>query len=257
MYALEVKNLSFSYNEDKVLEDINFKVEDGEFISVIGPNGSGKSTLLKLINNLYKPKSGNVLIYDKDVSGYKAKDLAKRIAMVPQDTNIEYEFPVEDIVLMGRHPYISRFQKEDDEDYAIVNEALKLTNTSYLKGRNINRISGGERQRVLIAKAIAQNPDLILLDEPTSHLDINYQMEIFKLLKKLNENKKTTIILVVHDINLASRYSDRVILLKGGKVLGIGKPSEVINNDNIEKAYNLKVAVEKNLITNSIYVTPL
>ena len=153
MYALEVNNL----------KNINFKVKAGEFISIIGPNGSGKSTLLKLIDNLYRPKSGNILIYGKDINSYKIKDLAKKIAFVPQNTNIDYEFSVEDIVLMGRYPYIGRFKNEDDEDYRMTHEALKLTNTFYLKGRNINEISGGERQRVLIAKALAQKPDIILL----------------------------------------------------------------------------------------------
>ena len=257
MYALEVNNISFGYNGGETLKDISFKVKDGEFVSIIGPNGSGKSTLLKLINNLYKPKEGSIFIYGKEVSSYKARDLAKKVALVPQDTNIEYEFPVEDIVLMGRHPYIGRFKKENDDDYRVANEALRLTNTFYLKGRDINKISGGERQRVLIAKAIAQKSDIILLDEPTSHLDINYQMEILKVLKRLNKEKKSTIILVIHDINLASRYSDKIVLLNKGKVLGMGKPSEVINNENIEKAYKLKVVVEKNLITDSINITPL
>jgi iron complex transport system ATP-binding protein len=257
MYALEINNLNFEYTGVKVLKDINFKIKDGEFVSIIGPNGSGKSTLLKLINNIYRPKSGNILIYGKNINKYKAKDLAKKVALVPQNININYEFSVEDIVLMGRYPYIGRFGKEGDEDYEIINESLKLTNTYSLKKRNINEISGGERQRVIIAKALAQKPSLILLDEPTSHLDINYQIEILTLLRKLNKNKGSTIILVIHDINLASRYSDNLILLNKGKVLGIGKPNEVINKYNIEKAYNLKVAIEKNRITDSIQITPL
>lgn len=257
MYALEINNLSFGYNGDLVLKDISFKVRDSQFISIIGPNGSGKSTLLKILNNLYKPKTGNILIHGKDIVNYKGKNLAKKVALVPQDTNIEYDFSVEDIVLMGRHPYIGRFEKEKEVDYEIVNEALRLTNTAHLRDRNINKISGGERQRVIIAKALAQKPDIILLDEPTSHLDINHQMEILTLLKNLNKEKGATIILAIHDINLANRYSDNIILLNKGTILGMGVPSEVVNSHNIEKAYNLKVVVEKNQITDSIHITPL
>lgn len=257
MYALEIEKLNFGYETKTVLKEISFKVKQGEFISIIGPNGSGKSTLLKLLSNIYKPKSGNILIYGRNIKEYKGKELAKKMALVPQNTVIDYDFFVEDIVLMGRYPYIGRFEKEKDKDYHIVDEALKLTNTYYLKNRRINEISGGECQRVIIAKALAQNPDILLLDEPTSHLDINHQMEILRLLKDLNKKRGTTIVLVIHDINLASRYSDRILLLNNGNILGIGQPSEVVNRSNIEKAYNLKVAIERNRITDSIYIIPL
>ncbi len=257
MYALEIENLNFGYETKTVLENISFKVKQGEFISIIGPNGSGKSTLLKLLSNIYNPKSGTILIQGKNIKDYKRKELAKKMALVPQNTVTDYEFLVEDIVLMGRYPYIGRFEKEKDEDYHIVDEALKLTNTYNLKKRRINEISGGELQRVIVAKALAQNPDILLLDEPTSHLDINHQMEILRLLKNLNQKKGTTVVLVIHDINLASRYSDRILLLNNGSILGIGQPSEVVNKPNIEKAYNLKVAIERNPITDSIHIIPL
>lgn len=257
MYALEIDDLSFGYNKHSVLKDINFKIEDRQFISIIGPNGSGKTTLLKMLNNLYKPEKGNVLVHGENIVNFKGKSLAKKVALVPQDTNMDYDFSVEDVVLMGRYPYIGRFEKEKKTDHEIVEEALKLTNVYHLRKKNINEISGGERQRVIIAKALAQKPDIILLDEPTSHLDINHQMEILILLRKLNKENGTTIILVIHDINLANRYSDSIILLNKGSILGMGRPSEVINSYNIEKAYNLKVIVEKSKITDSIYVIPL
>ncbi|MCF6460924.1 ABC transporter ATP-binding protein [Clostridium sp. Cult3] len=257
MYALEIENLNFGYGTKNILKNVSFQVEEGEFISIIGPNGSGKSTLLKLLNNIYEPKSGTILIQGREIQDYKGKELARKVALVPQNTVIDYEFSVEDVVLMGRYPYLGRFEKEGPEDYSIVDEALKLTNTFYLKKRSINEISGGERQRVVVAKTLAQKPDIILLDEPTSHLDINHQIEILRLLKRLNRKHGTTIILVIHDINLANRYSDRILLLDKGQVLGIGKPSQVVNSYNIEKAYNLKVVVEKNKITDSIQITPL
>lgn len=257
MFALQVQNLKFGYSRDMILKDISFNVEKGKFISIIGPNGSGKSTLLKNLNGLYTPMEGKIVVENIDINRIKTRELAKKIALVPQNTIINYDFTVEDIVLMGRHPYKGRFQMEDDNDYKIVREALEMTNTLYLKDRIITEISGGERQRVIIAKALAQNPSIILLDEPTSHLDINHQIEILNLLKRLNREKNTTIVLVIHDINLASRYSDEIIMLNEGEILGIGSPEEVITAENIKYAYNLKVAIEKSKYTNSIYLTPI
>src|SRR5690554_3242159 len=200
MYALEVKNLQFGYKNNLVIRDISFKIKAGSFVSIIGPNGSGKSTLLKALNNIYRPQEGSILLYNRDILSYKKKDLARKIALVPQDTSIDYEFTVEDIVMMKRHPYKGRFEREDESDYKIVKEALELTNTLTLNDRIINQISGGERQRAIIAKALAQKPAMILLDEPTSNLDINHQMDILNILKKLNEENGLTVILVIHDI---------------------------------------------------------
>lgn len=257
MYALEIKDLEFGYNEDLVIKGVSFNIEKGKFISIIGPNGSGKSTLLKTINHLYNPTSGSILVDEININNMKKRDLAKKIALVPQDTVVDYDFTVEEIVLMGRHPYKSRFQKEDEGDYKIINESLEKTNTLKLKKRLITEISGGERQRVFIAKALAQKPSIILLDEPTSHLDINHQMDILNLLKKLNKEQGTTIILVIHDINLAARYSDEIILINKGEISDMGKPEDIITSDNIENIYNLKVAIEKNKYTDTTYITPI
>ena len=257
MYALEVDNLEYGYDNSLTLKGISFHVEKGEFLSIIGPNGSGKSTLLKTLNRLYKIKSGTILIESRDINDYKSRDMAKKIALVPQDTSIDYEFSVEDVVMMGRHPYKGRFQKEDQEDLDIIYEAMEMTNTLKLRDRLITEISGGERQRVFIAKALAQKPSIILLDEPTSHLDINHQMDILNLLKTLNEQRGMTIVLVIHDINLAARYSHEIILLNAGKIQRKGTPEAVITNENVEIAYNLKIAIEKNKYTNTIYLTPI
>ncbi|MCG4586285.1 ABC transporter ATP-binding protein, partial [Anaerosalibacter bizertensis] len=197
-YALEVENLNFAYRKQLVLKDISFFIEKGQFISIIGPNGSGKSTLLKNLSNLYNPESGFIKVYGKDIKKYRTKELAKNISLVPQDTTISYDFTVFDIVMMGRFPYLDRFKKENEKDFKIVAEALKKTNTFHLRNRNINEISGGERQRVIIARALAQESEIIFLDEPTSHLDINHQIDLLNLLKQLNEEKGTTIILVIH-----------------------------------------------------------
>jgi len=257
MNALEINDIKFGYGDSLVLKGVSFNVEKGEFLSIIGPNGSGKSTLLKTLNHLYIAKSGSIFIEGKDIDSLKKKDMAMKVALVPQDTSMDYDFTVEEVVLMGRHPYKGRFQKEDEEDYKIVYEAMEVTNTLTLKDRLITEISGGERQRVFIAKALAQNPSIILLDEPTSHLDINHQMDILNLLKNLNEVKGTTIVLVIHDINLAARYSHKIILLNKGKIIGDGGPSDVITMENIEQSYNLKVAIDKNKYTNTAYLTPI
>lgn len=257
MYAIEAKNIDFGYTKDLVLDNISFGIEEGSFISIIGPNGSGKSTLLKTLNNIYKPRKGKVLLQGKDIRVYKKKEIAKKISLVPQSSQIDYNFTVEDIVLMGRHPYKKRFQREDGDDYKIVRDSLKMTNTIDFRKRFINDLSGGERQRVIISKALAQKTNIILLDEPTSSLDINHQIDILELLKKLNEEENTTIILVIHDINLAARYSKEIILLKNGKILSKGTPEEVITEENIEKAYNVNTIIDRNKYTDSLYLTPI
>ena len=256
MFAIEVENLQFGYKE-KIIDDISFKIKEGQFVSLIGPNGSGKSTITKLLNHLYPPWQGRILIDNEDINSFSKKELARKISLVPQNTLIEYEFTVEDIVLMGRYPYKKRFERYNEEDYEIAYHALKATNTFHIKDKIITEISGGERQRVIIAKALAQETPIILLDEPTAHLDINHQMEILNLLRRLNKEKKTTIIIAIHDINLASRFSDEIIILSMGKIIDNGIPENVITKENMEKVYSVKVAIDKNKHTNSLSITPI
>ncbi|MTI68140.1 MAG: ABC transporter ATP-binding protein [Firmicutes bacterium] len=255
--AVEIKDLNFGYGETLNLKDVSFSIKKGDFVSIIGPNGSGKSTLLKNIASILRPKDGLIKIDNKDIENYNSKDLAKKMALVPQNTNIAYDFSVFDVVLMGRSPYLSRFQRERDIDYKKTKEALRLTDTLHLSERNINYISGGERQRVIVARALAQDTDILLLDEPTSHLDINHQIEILSLLKKLNKEKDMTIILVLHDLNLASRFSDKIVLVNEGTILAKGIPEEVITYKNLEKVYNLDMVISTNVYTASPYIIPL
>ncbi len=257
MNILNVEALEFKYDEKIIIDNLSFNIKKGEFVSIIGPNGSGKSTLLKMLNNLYSPLKGSISINKINIKDFKKKNLAKIMALVFQENKIDYEFTVEDIVLMGRYPHKGRFEKENKNDYNIVRESLEMTNTIYLRDEIITELSGGERQMVLIAKALAQEPEIILLDEPTSHLDINHQIEILNLLKKMNKEKGTTIILVMHDINLAIRYSDEIIILKDGKILDKGEPEIVITKKNMESTYNIKVAIEKNKYTKALNITPL
>ncbi len=257
MNIINLNNVEFGYGKLKVLRNIDLSVEEGQFLSIIGPNGAGKSTLLKVINNIYENYEGNISIYGKNAKDYKRKELARIISFVPQDTFLDFEFSIEELVFMGRYPFQKRFQNDAKYDYDISYRAMALTNTLEIKDRLITQISGGERQRALIAKALAQDPKIILLDEPTSHLDINHQIEVLELLKELNLKQNLTIISVLHDLNLASRYSDKLVLLKDGQILKSGSVEEVLTASNIENAYNMRAVVELNKFTNSLFVTPI
>lgn len=257
MTVLEANRIVYSYTRKPVVNDVSLEVKKGEFMSILGPNGSGKSTLLKTLSHIYIPVSGEIVLMGKPLDTYKRKEIAQRIAMVPQDTSLDFEFTVEEVVLMGRHPFLGRFGKEDVLDMDLAYEAMERTNTLHIKDSLITEISGGERQRVFIAKALAQNTSIMLLDEPTSHLDINHQIEILELLKRLNSEKELAIVLVIHDINLAARYSDRILLMKNGEIVDQGSPETVITPESIENTYGMKVVVETNRYTGHVTVTPI
>lgn len=241
--SIKVENLNFKYDEEAILKFINLKVDKGSFVSILGPNGSGKTTLLKNICHLLKPQQGHVSIEDRRLDNFKNKDLAKEMAVVHQNTNPEFDFNVEDVVLMGRFPYVKRFQSETDRDMEIALEAMKQTATLHLKHKTIRGISGGERQRVMIARALTQEPHILLLDEPISHLDIKYQMDILKLCKSLNQEKNLTIVTTLHDINLALRFSDYIILMNKGEIVNMGKPFDVLTSDSIKMVYEVDVEI--------------
>lgn len=257
MNEIKIESLAYRYENEYALNNISFSIDRGEVVSIIGPNGSGKSTLLKIINNIYSAKEGQVYIKNRKIGSYKTKELSKILSYVPQNTIIDYDFSVYEIVLMGRYPYKNRFEKENEEDHRIVKESMELTNTYYLKDRSIRDISGGERQRVLIAKAIAQKTDIILLDEPTSQLDINHEIEIFKLIKRLNEEEGKTIIMAIHDIDLSSRFSNKIVILKSGRLYKVGKPEEVIVKKYIEEVYKTNVEIDKNKYLDYLELTVL
>ena len=255
--TLKVENISFYYGARRILENIRFSAEKGDFIGIIGPNGSGKTTLLRIINNLLKPAEGAVLLDGREVSKMREKEIAKRISSVPQNPTVNFDFSVWDIVMMGRYPHLGRLSIEDERDEEIVSRCMKLTNIQHLANRSVTEVSGGELQRILIARALAQEARILLLDEPTSNLDINYQIEIMDLLRDLTLKKGITVICTMHDLNLAARYCEMLILLSNGRIRAIGRPEEVITRDNIKETFGIDVLVEKNPITNSIYVIPL
>ena len=240
---LEMEDLWSGYQGKDVLKGVNLKIKKGEFLGLIGPNGSGKTTLLRSMSKILTPRRGKVLYRGKDIAKIGAKKLAQRIAVVPQLSVFTFSFTVEDFVLLGRIPYLPRFYLERKEDYLAAEEAMRLTKTLSFRERRINELSEGEKQRVVIARSLAQNPELLLLDEPAAHLDIRYQLEVFNLLRQLNQEKGITIVLVSHDLNLASQYASRLVLVNGGKIFSEGRPSEVITEENIQKVYKVRVRI--------------
>ena len=243
MKAIEAKNLTAGYEKDPILKDITLSVEEGEFVGIVGPNGSGKSTLLRALTKVIAPQAGEAFLFEKDLSFMKLPEVARTCAFVPQETLITFAYTVDEIVAMGRTPYLGRFSSEGDSDREIITESLKLTDSLHLKGRLINELSAGERQRVIISKALAQKPRILFLDEPTSHLDIGHQIRIAKLLKRLNHDKKLTIVCVFHDLQLASDCCGKLLLINEGRVVNTGSPQEVLTREAIRQIYKVDVQI--------------
>lgn len=249
-FAIEVKDLVFNYsvNGSKSsfeLDIPDWSVEKGDFVSVLGPNGCGKSTLMRILCGLSEPKSGVIKIDSEDLSSLAAKEIAKRVAFVPQATYSIYPFSVLEIVMMGRTPFLNMMGFERNTDRAIVDDALALMQVEHLKQKGINEISGGEAQRVFIARALAQKADILLLDEPNAHLDIENQIMIFDLLKRLNEEQKLTVVAVSHDLNLVGIYSKKVSIMKNGKIILNGNKTDILNEKNILDVFNIETQLFK------------
>ena len=257
MVTLKICGVECYYGSVKVLEKVSFTIHSGELVGLLGPNGSGKTTLLKTISGALKPKTGIVYLNEAEIFGMKSREVARNIAVVPQNTDVNFDFTALDIVLMGRHPHLSRFKLESEKDLTVAKNVMDLTNTWHLAERHISELSGGERQRVIIARALAQEPKVLLLDEPTTHLDINSQLEIMDLLKELCVQRGLIVLAVFHDFNLAARYCDSVILLNKGKIVSIGGVDEVLTSENIRKVFQVDALVKKNPLTGSLYVIPL
>ncbi|MBI5143771.1 MAG: ABC transporter ATP-binding protein [Candidatus Omnitrophica bacterium] len=251
---LEIKSLVCGYDSGFLLRDINFNLEDKEILGIIGPNGSGKTTLLRAVRRLIKPKKGSILFERRDIWQIGVKELAKNIAVVSQDTPMGF-MTVEEFVLLGRIPHFEQFQfLETKEDVEAAQRALVLTDTLRFKDRLLEEMSGGERQLVLIGRALAQEPKLLLLDEPTAHLDITHQVSILDLIRRLRKEFGLTVIVVLHDLNLASEYCDRLVLLNNGRLERMGLPKEVLTYQVIEHVYKTIVVVEENPISKKPYV---
>jgi len=254
--TLRINNIACRYETTNVLENINFSARGGDFIGVIGPNASGKSTLLKSISKVLKPHTGVVLLNERDVHTLKSAEIAKNLAVVPQESVISFAFTALEVVLMGRTPHLNRFEMESTQDLIIAQKSMELTNTWYLAERPIDRLSGGEKQRIIIARALTQEPRVLLLDEPTDHLDINHQIEILDLIKRLSKEEGMVVIGVFHDLNIASQYCDRLILLHKGRIFAAGGAGDVLTGENIEKVYGVKVTVKQDDISGKLFIHP-
>jgi iron complex transport system ATP-binding protein len=246
---IEVDSIFFRYHQDWVLQDVSFQVRKGEFVGVIGPNGSGKTTLLKILYRLLSPQQGEVFFDRLSLEKMSRGEIAKKIAVVAQETYPAFPFRAIEMVLMGRSPYLGHLMFESPKDLEIAKKAMEWTETLPISQRPIDELSGGERKRVYIARALAQEPEMILLDEPTSNLDIHHQVEFLDLVLSLNREKGLTILMASHDLNLASEYCDRLIFLQNGKIYKMGSPEEVMTRENIEKVYGCEVWVDRNPVS--------
>lgn len=237
--TLKVRGLKFYYDKKIVLDDIDLDIKEGELLGILGPNGCGKTTLLKNLNKNLSPHEGCVLIDDTDLEEISKKEVAKTIAVVPQTNEIRFAFTVKDIVSMGRLPFIRAFEGESHKDMDIINSAMQRTGISEFSERYINTMSGGERQRVIIARALAQTPKILLMDEPTLHLDINTQFDVLDLVYELSKKENLAVVVVSHDLAMVARYCDRIVLIKDHKIHSMGTLDEVLTPENMDLVFGV------------------
>jgi len=240
--VIKAENLSFGYEPDQLLlENLEFAAEDGEFLAVAGPNGVGKSTLLHLLCGLLRPASGKVRVFGEDITSLSRRNIARKIAIVEQNLSAVFEYTVEQTVSMARTAWLGTLGFESEKDLQIIRDALEMTGTARFADRPLGSLSGGERQRVFIARAIAQDTPILFLDEPTSFLDLKHQLGIYELLKRIQRERGKTLITVTHDINLACRYSDKVLLLADPLSWYIGRTKDILTSELLEKVFAVKM----------------
>ena len=239
MNPLEVKDLKYSYNRYTVLDGVELEIREGEIIGILGPNGCGKTTLLKNLNKNLSPMGGCIMLDGTDLDTIAKRDIAKSVAVVPQTNEIRFSFTAREIVSMGRMPFQRSMEGESREDARIVDEAIEKVGLTHLAGRHINTMSGGERQRVMIARALAQTPRILLMDEPTLHLDINTQLEALDLIYDLSKNNGLTVVIVSHDLPMVARYCDRIAMIHDHRVMCCGTPEEVLSPENMRIVFGI------------------
>ena len=241
---LEVRDLGYDYDGRPVLDSVTWDLRKGEILGVLGPNGCGKTTMLRNLNRNLSPKRGCVLLDGTDLEDMAKRDIARHIAAVPQSNEIRFAFTVREMVAMGRMPFQEAFRGNSSEDERIIDEAMELTGITHMSDRLINTMSGGERQRVIIARALAQQPEILLMDEPTLHLDINMQFEVLDLVSKLSKDRGLTVVIVSHDLPMVARYCDRIILIHDRTVWAEGKPEDVLTPENMRTVFNIDARFE-------------
>jgi iron complex transport system ATP-binding protein len=255
--VIATDHLDFSYDGRRVLSDIALQVAPGEIIGLLGPNGSGKSTLLKVIAGILAGYAGEVKIAGSEVRAILRKELARKIAVVPQESSFGFPFSVLEVVLMGRHPHLSGLAFESPHDIEIAKLALDRCGVRGLASRPIHELSSGERQRVVFARALAQQPQVLLLDEPTSFLDIRYQVELYDVVRGMARQQGCAVLTAVHELNLAAEYCDRVYLLSNGRIVAEGTPGQALNYANVTHVYNTDVYIDTNTLTGKPLIVPL
>lgn len=246
MSVIYTENISFRYTDKPVLENISFNVDRPCLLAVIGPNGSGKTTLLKMLDGTLFPETGRALVCGKDTRRFSRREMARLVAMVPQEVSPVFPFVAEEIVLMGRFPHQGHRLFEDKKDYRIVYDAMEKTDALPFARRRFSELSAGERQRVLIARALAQEPEILLLDESTVYLDLKHQAQFLSLIRALTRDRGLTVVFVTHDINLAAQNADQILLLYNGKKYAIGTPADVLTAKNIKEVYDVQVGIDLN-----------
>jgi ABC-type cobalamin/Fe3+-siderophores transport systems, ATPase components len=256
---LQASHLSFAYRAraPRVIDDVSVAIAPGDLVGILGPNGSGKTTLLKILSGTLTPSAGTIQFDQRPLSGWKRRDLARRIALVPQETHAPFDFTVLDIVLMGRYPHLGTFALEGPADLSIAKQALASTGTSAFEDRPFATLSGGEKQRVVIASALAQSPELLLLDEPTASLDLGHQLDVQLLLAGLNRDRGVTMVLSTHDLNLAAALCRHLILLRDGRVIAQGPTEDVLTPDTVRALYGVEADVHRHPVAGHLTVTPI
>jgi iron complex transport system ATP-binding protein len=255
--VFDLRNLKFSYTAKPVLHDISMTIGAGEFAALIGPNGAGKSTLLKILGGLIPGYTGTAEFHGASLSSFTPGDLAKRVAFVPQETHMVFPFTVAEIVMMGRLPHrTARNLFDTPRDAEWSRRAMGLTDITSLSARTFNELSGGERQRTVLASALAQDPEILLLDEPTAHLDLRHQIHFYDILEHLNRERQMTVLTVTHDINLAARYARRVIAIRDGAIAADGTPDGVLTPEHLYDVFEITAAVFKRPDDRGNYIIP-
>jgi iron complex transport system ATP-binding protein len=240
---IEARGLRFSYNGKPVLTDVDLRISKGEVVGIVGPNGSGKSTLLKCLDGTLRSPPGTVFVEGRDIRGIGRSELARTVSTVAQETGFDFEYTVLEVVSMGRYPHLGMFEFESPSHASVVRQALKYVRAWHLRDKPITRISGGEKQRVLIAQALAQEPRVLLLDEPTKDLDIRHALDVMGLVKTRSRKNGLTVAAVLHDLDLVLRYCTKCVLLKKGRVQAFGPPRRVITPGNVQAAFGVRVSI--------------
>ncbi|WP_374965077.1 heme ABC transporter ATP-binding protein [Lysinibacillus sp. RS5] len=249
--TLETKQVSFSISDERILHEVSVQIKEKQFVGLIGPNGSGKSTLLKNMYRFLKPESGTVLLNEQDILKQSSKSIAKNLAVVSQETPVVFDFTVHDLVSMGRTPHKKLFELDQERDFQIVKNALNQTGIAHLEKRSFSSLSGGEKKRVMVARALAQQAQMLILDEPTNHLDIQHQLQLMDLIQTLH----LTVVAAIHDLNIAAMYCDQIYVLQQGRIVNFGTPEEVLTPALLQDVFGVYADIQTHPLTGKPYLT--